>query len=235
MNRTARSLFDNLNNSKNNNSNKNNSNNNNQMGVHSPPPMSVHSPQQRRAVDQTVRQNVSRRMNGAEPIVKAKVNELLTHLVGLKEILDDQFIVGGSMAVILYILTNRSLPANLLNMIVRCTTDVDLYIKDAGILRRVGPISTYEPFQSRQFNRTKKIDTENYGKVDLTYISNNKFDNMQTVDVEIVGHTFRVIAPNVLLKTYENHHPICKYCTNNIFNANKRKRSNTKIKILENM
>lgn len=203
------------------------------LGLHSfsSPPS---SPQQRRPVVQLVRQNASGQMNGAHFIVKAKVNQLLTYLVGLKETLNNNFIVGGSMAVILYILTNKSLSAQLLDKIVRPSTDVDLYIKDAGILRRVGPINTPEPFQRGQYNRTKEIETHNYDKVDLTYISNRKFDDMQTVDVSIVGHTFRVIAPNVLLETYKNHE-------GNIFNANpakqknKRNRASTKINILRHM
>ena len=133
------------------------------------------------------------------------------------------------MAVILYILRGN-IPKKLLNRIVRDTTDIDIYIKDPTILGTLGPTKRYPPLENRDHNKVKEIDTISYGKVDLSYLTESKFDDMlrSSIQVQVNGNTFKVINPSALLEKYNEH-------KNDIFGNNKIQRSKNKMNILRGM
>jgi len=177
-------------------------------------------------------QNVSNLIIEASGDTKINVNRLFTHLVGLKnKLIGFSYIIGGSMAVIMYFLSEefpKNISKDLLDRIVRDSTDIDIYIKDKIILNLIGSRKRIPPLENKNQGKVKEINTINFGKIDLNYLSDQVFDEIPYITLNIKGHEFNVIRPDILLSKYKKYQE-------NIFNENKKQRSNNKIKILQEM
>lgn len=146
---------------------------------------------------------------------------LLERLFRLHEAAEGQFVVGGSAAVLLYVLNNNGTLKDLkdLKEIINQNSDIDIYLNrnfPVGV-DFISDITRNPPMVKNGSHGT--VETNEFGKIDYTFKK-----TLERTEVKVMGLTFHVLSLKSLISKYDYHR-------NNLPN-NRKRAVNKKLHIL---
>ena len=143
---------------------------------------------------------------------------LLERLFRLHKAAEGQFVVGGSAAVLLYVLDNGGSSKDL-NRVIDFGSDIDIYLNrnfPVGV-HFISDITGNPPITKNGSHGT--VETEEFGKIDYTFKK-----NLKRTEVKVMKLKFHVLSLKSLMSKYSYHR-------NNLPN-NRRRAVNKKLHIL---